>query len=191
VSRTIRQLISVVLPFAIAALGFMGLLGIPILVVLYSSAFVAGAAYLPFIMVYELVLVVVWVIGSPLLASGDRVLWLVQDLVWVVIGWALSMLLIPTLGATAVVLGMVVAAAGQMVMLVLLIATRYHVTLGIQHAAHAAIGLGLVGLLSAIGSQGVANPALYLVGLGMWAAYFAYVLRTTPFLAMVRSRIGR
>jgi antigen flippase len=191
VNRTIRQLMAVVLPFAIAALGFMGLLGVPILVVLYSSAFVSGAAYLPFILVYELVLVVVWVIGSPLLASGDRVLWLVQDLVWVAVGWALSMYFIPTLGATAVVVGMAVAAAGQLVMLVVIIAARYQVTLGARHGTHAAVGFVIVGLLALIGSQGLANPGLYAAGAVLWTAYLVYFLRTTPFLAMILSRIGR
>ena len=79
--RTIDRLLNVALPMSTAALGPLGLLGVPVLYAFYSEQFTTSAGLLPWILCADLVVVVAWVVGAPLLAFGDRAIWLVLELV--------------------------------------------------------------------------------------------------------------
>ena len=111
ISDAIDRLLSVVVPLGAAALGLLGLLGVPAIVILYSKAFTSGAAFLPYLLAADLLFVFVWVIGAPLLAAGDRLLWFSLELIQAAARWAIALLLLPHLGGLAVVIGFLAAVA--------------------------------------------------------------------------------
>ena len=186
-TRTIDRLLNVALPLSTVALGLLGLLGVPAMIALYSEDFTGGAALLPWILCADLVLVFVWVIGAPLLASGDRAIWLTLDLVWAGARWAFSIALVPEHGAAAVGMGMLFAVVLHLVLVLLTIRSRYQLRVGWQHGARLLVGMAIVGLVSVIGAKWTTSVPAMIAASVVWLSYAAYVIRSTPVMARIRS----
>ena len=174
ISATIARLLAVVIPVGAAALGLLGLLGPLALTLLYSGAFSAGAALFPFLLTADLLTVFAWVIGAPLLAQGDRVLWVGLDLVYAAGRWVVAILLIPSQGAAGVVQGYLVAIFVHVVLNVLVFKLRYRLRLARGHLLNLVVGLAFVAALSWIGAGGQRSPVVLAAALTAWGGYAAY-----------------
>ena len=189
--RTIDRLLNVAIPLSTVALGLLGLLGVPAMVVLYSDKFVGSAALLPWILCANLIQVFVWVIGAPLLASGDRALWLLLDLVWDGARWAFSIALLPRYGATAIAMGMLFGFGLHLVLNILAIRFRYQLRIGWKHGAKLFVGLAIVGFVAVIGADFTTSVPAMVTAAVIWVSYTAYVGRSTPLAARLRSAVTR
>jgi O-antigen/teichoic acid export membrane protein len=176
VAPSVDRLLNVVVPVGTAALGLLGLFGSTALTILYSSSFAGGAALFPFLLSADLLMVFVWVIGSPLLAFGDRSLWLALDLLFAFSRWALAILLLARFGALAVVLGYSGAMILHAALNVAIFRFRYRLQLRGAQLLSLVIGVGLVAALSVIGSRPV-SPVPFAAGLLAWLAYTAHHAR--------------
>jgi O-antigen/teichoic acid export membrane protein len=187
VSRSVDRLLNVVLPVGAAALGLLGLMGVVAMRVLYSGAFTGGARYFPYVLTANLLLVFVWVVGAPLLAYGDRVLWLVLDLVYALGRWGIAVALMPRLEGVAVTVGMAGAVAIHLALTLAVFRFRYRLALAPRHLARLAAGVALVVALSVAGASATL-PALA-GGLAVWGIYVALYARQTGVVELVWSRL--
>jgi PST family polysaccharide transporter len=186
--RTIDRLLNVALPLSTAALGLLGLLSVPAIVVLYSEEFVASATLLPWILGAYLVQVVAWVVGAPLLASGDRAVWLALELGWSAARWAISVALLPQYGAAAVGMGMLFAMILHVAANLLALRLRYQVRISLGHGIRLVTGMALLGFVTVIGANWTTSAPAMLAAAVVWLAYAAYVVRSSPVMAPLRSR---
>lgn len=191
VSATVAQLLNVVVPVGASALALLGLLGAPVLTLLYSSAFVGGATFFPYLLSADLLLVVVWVVGAPLLAFGDRILWLALELIYAAARWALAVVLLGRLGATAVVVGYLAAVALHLVLNLALFRFRYGLSLERHQLGRVGVGLALVAGLS-IAGMAPARPAhLLLAAVAVWFAYTLHHARRSQIVPALRRSLQR
>lgn len=189
-SRHIDQLLAVVVPVGASAIGLLGLVGAPLLAVLYSEPFTAGARFFPWILCADLLLVVLRVVAAPLLSYGDRALWLALDLMYAALQFGVAMLLMQRWGGTAVVVGYLVAIAIQLALVVSICRFRYELHVAPRHAYRLAIGLALVAALSLVGSV-ARTGGMALAGFGVWAIYTVHQARRADVLSMLRRIIQR
>lgn len=186
---TIDRLLNVSLPLSTVALGLLGLLGVPAMIVLYSFQFAESAALLPWILCANLVQAFVWVVGAPLLASGDRAIWLSLDLVWNLARWVITLALLPQYGTAAVAMGMLLGFALHLGFNLIAIWYRYRVRVAWKHGVRLLTGLGFVGSLALIGANWTTSvPAMAAASLA-WIGYALYVARTSPALAGLRAMV--
>ena len=189
--RTIDRLLNVALPMSTAALGLLGLLGVPVLYAFYSEQFTTSAGLLPWILCADLVVVVAWVVGAPLLAFGDRAIWLVLELVWAAARWAFSIALLPVYGAAAVGMGMFLAVVLHVGLIIVMIGYRHDLRVSWRYGLKLLAGLGLVALVSVIGANWTASIPALMGAAVLWLAFAAYVARSTPVLGRVRAALPR
>jgi O-antigen/teichoic acid export membrane protein len=193
-SRAIHRILNVVLPLGASALGLiglMGLMGVPAMAVLYSRAFTTGAVLFPYLLTADLLQVFVWVVGTPLLARGDRMLWLILDLVQYGARWALAMILMRSLGAYAVVVGYLASVALHVALNLVIYHFRYRLELPMRHIRRLVVGLALVAVVAAVGARPTASiPATAAVALA-WIAYTAHHARQSGMLAHLWQRFVR
>ena len=190
-SRAIDRILNVVLPLGASALGLIGLMGVPAMVVLYSRAFTTGAVLFPYLLTADLLQVFVWVVGAPLLARGDRMLWLILDLVQYGARWALAMILMRSLGAYAVVVGYLVSVALHVALNLVIYRFRYRLELPMRHIRRLVVGLALVAVVAAVGARPTASiPATAAVALA-WIAYTVHHARQSGMLAHLWQRFAR
>jgi PST family polysaccharide transporter len=173
-AETVDRLLTAVVPIASSALALLGLFGVPAIALLYSSEFVDGASLLPYILVTQLVMVAVWVIGAPLLAMGDRALWMALDLIWVALRLVVSLALIPNHGSLGVAVGMLVSVMVHLILAVTIVRWRYGLRITGDHWVRMAVGTALILALSVIGS--IYTSAYIPIGAAIvvWLAYTAY-----------------
>jgi PST family polysaccharide transporter len=171
---TVDRLLTAVVPIASSALAILGLFGVPAIVLLYSPDFLAGADLLPYILLTQLVMVAVWVVGSPLLAMGDRLLWMVLDLVWVAVKVVVSLAFIPAHGASGVAAGMLISVATHLLLLVVVVRWRYGLGIGADHWLRLLVGTILVMGLAVIGAQFTGSYLLLGGALAIWLVYTAF-----------------
>lgn len=111
ISATANQLLSLIQPIALVAFGFLGLLAGPVIVLLYSDAFLAAQSVLSWLLMAYFVQVMIWVIGAPLL-SLDRVgVWLGLELTFAAARLVLALPFVAEYGMHAVA-GAYLAATG-------------------------------------------------------------------------------
>jgi O-antigen/teichoic acid export membrane protein len=187
VAESMDRLLKVVIPLGATALGLLGLLGVPVLTLLYSKAFASGAALLPFLLSGDLLVAFVWVVGAPLLANGDRVLWLALDVVFAATRWGVAILLLPRLGSAAVVIGYLTGAALHLSLNLAVCRLRYGLPLPARRVGALAVAIALVASLASLGAR---RPSLLLLGAGaaVWAAYAVRQARLPALLASVARR---
>jgi O-antigen/teichoic acid export membrane protein len=190
ISAAVERLLNVVVPVGASALGLLGLLGGPVLQLLYSKAFAAGAAVFPYLLTADFLLVFVWVVGAPLLALGDRMLWLALDLLRAVVGWAVAVSLMAAMGATSVVIGYLAAVALHLVLTLAIYRVRYRLRLAPGQLYRLLAGIALVALLSIAGAHLHALPVLF-GALAVWLAYTLYYARRSGVLASLRRQLGK
>lgn len=187
-SQSIERLLTVAVPVAVSALGLLGLLGWHALALLYSGAFSGGAALFPFLLSADVLMAFAWVVGAPLLALGDRALWLALEMVYVVVRSAVAVLLIPRVGALAVVLGYLVAIVLHAALNLIVFRSRYRLRIRPAHLLHVLLGLGVVAALSALGSA-PRSMALLACGAVVWVAYTLSYARRTHLLGELWRRL--
>ena len=186
ISDAIDRLLSVVVPLGATALGLLGLLGVPALVILYSKAFTSGAAFLPYLVTADLLLVFVWVIGAPLLAAGDRLLWFSLELIQAAARWAIAILLLPHLGGLAVVIGFLAAVALHVALTFAVFRVRYGLHLAPKHVYRLLVGLAFVAFLAFTGAHASVSVPAMSAALALWLAYAAYHVRRTGIVASLQ-----
>jgi O-antigen/teichoic acid export membrane protein len=184
------RLLRVVIPVGAATLGLLGLLGVPALTVLYSKAFAPGASLFQYILAADLILAFVWVIGAPLLAHGDHVLWIVLDVVYAATRWCTAIVLLPHLGSVAVVVGYLAAAALHLSLNLAVCRFRYGLHLNSSRIRALLVGIGLVASLSAIGASRPASIPIVVAGITVWSAYAVWHARTLELLRRLPRRRG-
>lgn len=189
--RTIDRLLNVALPLSTLALALLGLLGVPAIIALYSEQFASSAALLPWILSATLLQVVVWVVGAPLLATGDRAIWLTLELVWVGARWAISIALLPEYGAAAVGMGMLSALVLHLILNLVVIRFRYQLRIGWGHGAGLLVGMTIVGLVAVIGANWTSSVPAMITASVIWLSYAGYVARSTPLGPLLRSFVSR
>jgi O-antigen/teichoic acid export membrane protein len=191
ISSAIDRLLNVVIPVGTAALGLLGLLGVPAMLLLYSRAFTSSAMFFPYVLSADLLLVFVWVIGAPLLAKGDRVLWLLLDLFHAAARWGLALLLMRRLGSYAVVVGYLIAVAVHVSLNLAIYRFRYRLQLSPKHVIRVLFGLALVGLLSLAGARPTASLLATFAAAMSWLAFILYHARQGGLLLAVQRRLQR
>jgi O-antigen/teichoic acid export membrane protein len=191
ISAAIDRLLSVVIPVGASALGLLGLLGAPALTLLYSKEFAPSAGLFPYLLSADLLIVFVWVVGAPLLAQGDRILWLVLDLVQVAARWSLAILLMSRWSIVAVAVAYVAAASLHVVLNLAICRGRYHLVIATKHLRRLVIGVALVAGLSVAGSRGADSPPVLVVAFATWLAFTSYYGRRSGALAALQQRLQK
>lgn len=176
ISRSVDKLLNVVVPVATSALGLLGLLGSHALAFLYSSSFVPGSKLFPFILAADMLMVFAWVAGAPILAFGDRVLWLSLELVYAAVRWIVAIVLFHRLGAAAVVVGYLAAVSLHALLNFAVFRARYNLHVAKAHLVRVVFGAGFVAALSVIGST-TQSPFLFGAGAVAWLAFTAAFVR--------------
>jgi O-antigen/teichoic acid export membrane protein len=189
ISRIIARLLGVVVPVGAAALGLLGLVGPIALTLLYSGEFSAGASLFPFLLAADLLTVFAWVVGAPLLAQGDRLLWLALDLIYAAGRWGFAVLLVPSQAGAGVVQAYLVAVSLHVVLNLLVYRFRYRLHVGRAEVLALAVGLGLVAVLSWVGAAERPRAAPLAAASCAWLAYAAYQARRTGILDRVQRRL--
>jgi O-antigen/teichoic acid export membrane protein len=174
ISTAIDRMLNVVIPLGTVAFGLLGLLGVPAMIVLYSTAFTDGAALFPYILSADLMLVFVWVVGSPLLAAGDLVLWLALDLLLAINRWAVGLLLLPHFGVLAVPIGLLVAAMLHLALTFMVFRIRYELRLAAKQIYRLLGGIVFVVSLSVIGAYSRQSVPVMSTAALAWLSYVIY-----------------
>jgi O-antigen/teichoic acid export membrane protein len=185
--RTIDRLLKVSVPLSTVAFSLLGLLGVPIIIALYSGQFAGGAALLPWILCADLVQVAVWVVGATLLAYGDRAIWLALELVWSGAELVISLALLPRFGAVAYGMGMLFAIVIHLALNLVVVQVRYNLRMGWANGARLLAGLAIVALVAVIGAYWTTSAPAMIAASVIWFAYAAYVARSTPLPTRFRS----
>jgi O-antigen/teichoic acid export membrane protein len=189
-SAAVDKLLNVVIPVAASALGLLGLFGSHALTLLYSRSFSVGANLFPFLLVADLLVAFVWVVGAPLLAYGDRALWLTFELLVAFARWAIAVLLIGRYGPVAVVLGYLAAVVLHLVLNLVTFRVRYHLRVRAMHLGRLAVGTALVAGLSILGSRAM-PPALFGAAALAWLGYTVFYARRSLLLPELKRRFAR
>lgn len=177
ISTAIAKLLNVVIPLGAAALALLGLLGAPALTILYSRSFAPGAAFFPYILAGDLLMVFVWVIGAPMLAFGDRVLWLLLDLLYAGTRWGIAVLLMEQVGSLAVVVGYVAGTGIHAALNIAVYRWRYRLQLQWRHMIQLFLGFALVCVFSVVGAHMPHSLPVTLAAGAMWFGYAAHHAR--------------
>ncbi|HZZ83173.1 MAG TPA: oligosaccharide flippase family protein [Anaeromyxobacteraceae bacterium] len=191
ISSSVDRLLSVVIPVGTAALALLGLFGSLAMTLLYSKAFIPGAGFFPYVLCADLLLVFVWVIGAPLLAYGDRTIWLALDLVFAGSRWAVALALMPRLSGHAVVVGYLAGVGLHALLNLGVYFFRYRLRLPARHVWRLLGGLALVAGASVLGASARTPVALTLAGLAVLFAYSFHHARSSGLLSGLRRRLGR
>lgn len=117
IRATSRRLLAVVLPIAGVALGGLGLVSGPAILLLFAPSFLPAQQVLPYLLLGEFLQVPVWVFGAPLLATGRVGAWLGFELGFAGLRAVTALVLLPRLGIVGVAVGMAIATAVQLVVL--------------------------------------------------------------------------
>ncbi len=190
ISLAVERLLNVVVPLGALGLGLLGLLGVPSLALLYSERFGSAATLFPWILTADLLTVFAWVVGAPLLANGDRVLWLALEGVHAAARWGVAVVLIPHLGATGVVVGHLAAIALHLTLILGVYRFRYALHLSANHLLRLAGGVVLIAFLSITGVADV-RPVLILAAVATWMGYGLHYAKHTEIWPMLRGRFQR
>lgn len=188
ISATLNRLLSVVIPVATSALGLLGMLGAHAVSLLYAGSFAPAAALFPFLLSADVFTTTAWVLGSPLLAFGDRKLWLCLELIYASARWAIAIVLIPRYGATAVVVGYFAAGAVHAGLNYAVYRARYKLTIDPVHLARMVAGAAFVAGLAYVGSR-PASRAAFGAAVIAWTAYTGLHLRRAHVLTSVRRKL--
>lgn len=189
-SAAVHRLLNVVIPVAASALGALGLFGSQALTILYSSSFAAGASLFPYLLAADLLVAFVWVVGAPLLAYGDRLLWLAFELLVASTRWAVAVLLMSRFGAVAVVIGYLAAVALHLLLNLTVFRLRYRLEVRALHLWRLALGTALVVGLAVVGSHEAPPPVLG-AALLIWLGFTAFYAERSQLLPELRRRLAR
>lgn len=186
VAEAIDRLLNVVLPLAVIGLSLLGLFGSHVVIVLYSQSFAESATLFPYILVADLLLVFAWIIGSPMLAAGDRFLWLSIDLAHAGVRWFMAIILLPRLGLLGVVVGFLAAGTFHVGLIFLSYRARYGLRMSPKHGVRLLFGVMLIALLSLIGADS-GRSAMVMMGAGiLWLVYTAYYVSQSNLFGSIR-----
>jgi len=186
ISTAIDRLLNVVIPLGTLAFGLLGLLGVPAMIVLYSTAFTDGTGLFPYILSTDLLLVFIWVIGSTQLAAGDRILWLALGLLYAGTRWAVGILLLPHFGVLAVVIGFLVAAAIHLALTFMVFRIRYELHLAAKHVYGLLWGIGFVVSLSVAGAYAPQSVPTMSAAALVWLIYAVYCARQKDLVPSIK-----
>jgi O-antigen/teichoic acid export membrane protein len=171
IRTTSQRLLAVVLPIAGTALGGLGLLAGPAILLLYAPSFLPAREVLPFLLFGEYLQVPVWVLGAPLLATGRIRVWLVFELTFAGLRAAAALMLLPSFGIAGVATGMAIATVIQLIAVATYVAATLELRVEGSQRAVLLTGAGVVALTSWLGTGPMADPVRIAVGLLALAAF--------------------
>lgn len=168
-----NRLLRAVLPIAAVALGGLGLLSGPVILILYVRDFLPAQSVLPYLLTSEFLNVVSWVCGAPLLASRWVRTWLAMELVYAAVRAASALWLLPLLGTTGVAVAYLIATALHMTITVGVFLLVLRLRLEVMPVVLFSLGLAMVVGLSILGAGVVFDWGRYLLGAAAILAFSA------------------
>ncbi|MEJ2291391.1 MAG: hypothetical protein P8Y13_14800 [Deinococcales bacterium] len=171
VIETANRLLSVVLPIGTVALALLGLLSGPAILILYSPEFLSAQRVLPFLIAADYLMVTIWVMGAPLLATDRKAVWLTLELVFAGVRSAAALLLIPRIGVMGVALGYAVGTAVHLVLTGGYFFGVFRYTVSLRNAGLFLMGGVVLALMAFAGSQVVLDLRVQGAGVALLAAY--------------------
>ncbi len=176
--ETANRLLSVVVPIATVALGLLGLLSGPAVLILYSRQFLPAQAVLPFLIGADFVQVAIWVLGAPLLALNRVGVWLGLELIFTSARAAGAMLLIPTVGALGIALGYAMASVLHLVLTGGYYLGVFRFTVSRRNVALALSGGAVLAAMAFAGSRVVVDLRLQGIGVIVLVLYALACVQT-------------
>lgn len=188
VSETSGHVLAVAIPVAVMAFGTIGLLSGPAILFAYSSEFLPAQQIMPVLVAAELLQVVVWVLGAPLLAVNRPWLWALTVLAFEVVRLLSAIWLVPTHGAYGAALSHALANAAN------LIATAIaFMVLGFsisrRYVALLCLAIPVTTIVALAGSFVVFDLRVYFVGAIMLGLLCMFVVQRTVGFSAVLDRM--
>lgn len=171
VIETSDRLLSIVLPIAAVALGLLGLLSGPALVVLYSADFLDAQRVLPWLLSADFVHVSIWVLGAPLLALKRVRAWLTLELVFLGVRVAAALTLLPAFGVVGIAAGHALATVVHLLLTGAYFLFVFRFRVARRSVLLGAVGLAVVVVASWQGALVTFDLATYAVGIVSIAAF--------------------
>ena len=109
------DLLRVILPVTTLALGFLGLLSIPMLSILFTRSFGQASMFFPLQLGANYLQAAAWIVGAPLLGFGFVRTWMFIQLAGSALRYAVTMALSSFLGIQAVPAGLALAIAFDLI----------------------------------------------------------------------------
>jgi O-antigen/teichoic acid export membrane protein len=173
VKATAGALLRGIMPIAVLALGAVGLLAVPLLIVLYARSFVVAATFLPLLLGGVLLETFGRIISAPIVAVRRLRLWLALDIVHYAARTIASLVLLPIIGAKAV-------AAGLFIGICVYVATNMYVYFRVLKfeldpvlVRDLGVGLAVVLMTAWLGAASPVTWQYYLLGGTLWAGSLA------------------
>jgi PST family polysaccharide transporter len=194
VHATAGRLLTVVLPLAAVALGGLGLLSGPAILILYAPEFLPAQHVLPWLLAADFAQVAIWVLGAPLLATRRTARWLTYELLFAAARAAGALLLLPFLGVVGVAAGYLAAT----VLHLTINAITYSRLMGYAVPGRAVVlfvgGIAMVAGLASLGARVTFDLAVYGLGVTVLATYTVFAVHSVVGLReaadWVRARLG-
>jgi O-antigen/teichoic acid export membrane protein len=183
-----------VLPLAAVALGGLGLLSGPAILILYAPEFLPAQHVLPWLLAADFAQVAIWVLGAPLLATRRTARWLTYELLFAAARAAGALLLLPFLGVVGVAAGYLAAT----VLHLTINAITYSRLMGYAVPGRAVVlfvgGIAMVAGLASLGARVTFDLAVYGLGVTVLATYTVFAVHSVVGLReaadWVRARLG-
>lgn len=186
ISEATNRILRVSLRVGALALGALGLMGRPLVALLFSPAFVTAVDFFAVLLISEYVRSLVWVVGAPLLAQGHVSTWLFLELLLAFVRWATTIMLLPSLGIAAVFAGYLISWSLHCVLNLAWFVAVMKLWIRRDVLQQFALGLACVSLLGYCGAKGH-----YLIGALVVLAYVLVAVRPNEWAAVARGVAGR
>ena len=184
-------LLRTVVPVGALAFAGIGILAKPLLVLLYSSSFTGAVAFIPFVLATMFLEAILWVIDAPLLAHRGVRIWLLLNVTYYSLRAVTAIALLPIVGPKGVAVGYFAAMCLHVSMHLFVFTRVLRLTIDRSHFWQLALGLALI-LGTAWPASGASPVVLrYAVAMGVYLAYFMYVVHRTIGISGARSLVQR
>lgn len=174
INKTTDLLLKVVLPIALLAMGLLGIVSLPALVILYSPAFLASATFMPALLTADFLETSVWILGSPVLALGKTFLWLILNLVRYAAALGATFALFPMVGPQAVVWGSLIAVSLRLLLNAYVYLRVFKLTIAARHLPELLGGPAFIFAITLLGTHGKAYWQAYPAAVLLWSGYLAF-----------------
>ncbi len=147
-SRVTADLLTVVLPPATAIMGLVIVAAPPLVHLLFSAKYVAGASIAGMLAIGDYMQTLDYVVGGPLLAQGRVKTWAILDLIWFALRLCIGLVVMNTFGLYAIPFAAAVSMAVHLGLKLILYWTVCKLTLPVKLVVRAAVGLVAVGAVA-------------------------------------------
>lgn len=151
ISQQLHVMYKVVLPISAVGLGLLGLVGQPIVQLLFSPQFKSSSEFLPFLLAGNAVQAACWVAGAPLLGCGRVRAWLTLELVGASLRYLAAATLLPILGIQAIPLAFLLGQVFDLTASLIFCSRRMNIATSSGDLARIGFGSALPGTLALVG----------------------------------------